>query len=183
MSLSLTPSEITCADVNQSLRLTITCFTNDYEPIVIDAVGAHCYFNIEVPNFTKPLSIYDHYDQFQKELFEHTDELPIYHCERYGYKMYTYHKQEVPYRFIRCYFNNLKSMTHCREQLSKRMCLPNFGTFKLNIYGGELPYKDDILERLIGIKRRYSLRDDTTIDISCLYPEINTGKMTKRALK
>lgn len=181
MALSFTPTEITCADVDGVLRLTITGFTNNYEPIVIDAIGAKCYFVIEVPNFTMPLSICDHYDQFQNELFEHIDVPPIYHVSKYGYKIFTNHKPPFPSQFIYCYFKSLASMTRCREQLSKQVSLPNFGTFKLNICGGTLPYMDENLKKLIGVKLRYPSMD--MIDVSGLYPDINVGILTKRALK
>lgn len=182
MSLRFTPTEIICVDVDDTLRLTITGFTPNYEPIVIDAIGALCYFVIEVPNFTKPLSICDHYEQFQKELFEHIDSHPVHYVSKYGYKMYTYHKPPFPSQFLYCYFKSLESMIRCREQLSKRLRLPNFGTFKLNIFGGHLPYSDDILKRIIEIKLQYPLIGDM-VDVSCLYPDVNEGKMTKRALK
>lgn len=182
MSLSLTPIEITCADVNDQLRLTIIGLLPDQEPIAIDAVGAHCYFIIEIPNFTRPLSICDHYEQFQKELFAHTDVHPIHYVNKYGYKMYTYHKPPFPSQFLYCYFKSLESMTRCRKQLSKQLKLPNFGTFKLNMCGGNLPYTDSTVEKLIGVKRRYPLIGNM-IDLSDLYPEINKGKITKRALK
>lgn len=182
MSLLFTPVEIKCTDVNDTLHLAITGYTTDHKPIVIDAVGAYCSFTIEVPKYTKPLPIYDHHEQFQEELFDHITEWPMYNISRYAYKMYTY-KQEDACRVICCYFKSLESMTRCREQLSKRLRLTNFGTFKLKIYGGELPYTDYYLKSLIGIKRRYPLIDKNTIDISCLYPDLNNGRLTKRALK